>query len=143
MLSDWTRTGPTGLGQLRQQMDRLIRSRAAGTGTSAVRATPPSDYFETGDACVIAMDLPGFDRDDLDVAVEDHTLIVRARREAPSGERRYHRRERAPGEFERAFRLPDRADLGGIDARLSDGVLKVRVPKAEPRQGRTVEIGGS
>lgn len=141
MPSDRRRSGPAGRGQRRRQRER--RPRTGGSGPSDGRVAPPSDFLETGDAYVIALDLPGFDRDRLDVQVEDHTLIVRAQRDAPDGSRQYHHRERALGRFERAFRLPDRVDLGGIEATLEDGVLEVRVPKSEPQQGRRIEISGS
>ena len=85
----------------------------------------------------IYADLPGAEKNQVSVSVEDNVLSLRAKTEAAN--RDALRRERPRGEFARTFRLPRKTDEKGIKASMKNGVLTVTVPKAKT-SGRAVEI---
>lgn len=85
-------------------------------------------------------DLPGADKNNVSVNVEDNVLTVAAKLE-PQTENAV-RQERLRGEFSRSFRLPRTVDSQNIKADMKNGVLTVVLPKAESA-GRKIEIGTS
>ncbi len=85
----------------------------------------------------IYADLPGAEKNQVSVSVEDNVLSLRAKTEAANSDAL--RRERPRGEFARTFRLPRKTDEKGIKASMKNGVLTVTVPKAKT-SGRAVEI---
>lgn len=103
---------------------------------------PATDVIEHGDHYELHLDLPGFKRDDIEVTVEEGTLTIRGMRrtEESSDERNVVRSERYVGEFARSFRLGNALDLGKIEAHFEDGVLMVRVPKAESAKPRQIDV---
>lgn len=101
---------------------------------------PAADLSESDDAYVIALELPGARRDDVNIEVAENELTITG--EIREGERkgRLRRRTRRLGEFEYRITLPDEVDVEKIDATLEDGVLTVRVPKSERAKPRRIEI---
>ena len=120
---------------------------------------PSLDVSETDREWLIEADLPGVDRENVDVQVHNDHLILRAEtrrehEERPEGhgsqqgqqqdqQRRYYRRERQYGYFERVLPLPENADEENIRCDFKNGVLTVHVPKAQQAQtrGRRIPIG--
>lgn len=103
----------------------------------------PMDVATTDDEYVVTVDLPGFDRDDVEVRVTDDTLHITAERERELDEEAadFVRRERS---FERASRsidLPESVDADAVSARMRSGVLTVRVPRLELDESKRIEIG--
>ena len=109
----------------------------------AVRRVPAVDVEERADELVLTADLPGFDAEAIEVALEDDVLTLRGEIEEPgdADDRRYHVRERRLGRFQRSFTLPVAVSADGITATLDNGVLRVRMPKAPESIGRTIRIG--
>lgn len=92
---------------------------------------PPVDLFETADAYVVTAELPGLEREDLQIDFRDGRLTLSGlRREVGAGCERYHRMERGHGTFSRTFQLPIPIDSDNIAADLRDGVLQVVCPKS-------------
>lgn len=106
---------------------------------------PNLDVTETNDAFVIKADLPGVREEDIEVSVTGNRLTVSGRREAEDVQEgdRYVAIERSYGSFSRSFVLPDSADLDQIQAELTNGVLRVKVPKRGEMQGRKISIQSS
>ncbi len=104
---------------------------------------PAADIVEADDAYVLSLDLPGVDRDALRVHYDDGVLTISGERSLAETHRdaRAHRVERRYGRFSRQFTLGTAIDPDAIDARLDDGVLTVRVPKAEVRKPRQISVG--
>lgn len=101
------------------------------------------DVSETDDSLVVTADLPGFERDDIDVTVRDDTLHLRAIHETESEEsddEQYLRRERSRRSVSRTLRLPHPVDAEGANASFNNGVLTVTLPKSETTSGHRVEI---
>jgi HSP20 family protein len=103
---------------------------------------PPVDVEETPEAYVFHADLPGVSPKDVKVTVSGDTLTLRGerKREEKKTDGALQRFERSYGVFERAFTLgtPVRADQ--VHAAYRDGVLEIRVPKAEEARARDIEV---
>ena len=106
---------------------------------------PPVDIEETDDAVVVRASVPGFRPDEIQITSADGDLIIQgAHEDEPKGEpaedSRYHVRERRAGRFYRRVPLPVRTTSAGAGARYENGVLTVRVPKAEEARTATIAI---
>ncbi len=91
------------------------------------------DVAENDDEVTVTADLPGYDRDDIELAVRDGRLTIRAEREEETEEEdeTYHRRERTHREVTRTLRLPADVEEEDAGATYQNGVLTVTLPKAE------------
>lgn len=101
--------------------------------------TPSADVYEDESEYVIALDLPGIDREALDVSLDDNRLSIRGER-AQSENLNVRRSERPNGRFARSFSLPDAVDRKGIAADYRDGVLFLHLPKRKEKRERRVKI---
>ena len=112
------------------------------TGHHGDAWAPPIDVFETADRYVIAAELPGLTREQIELAMEESRLTIRGRRVEPpaSPEVHYHQVERGHGAFSRTFEFADKIDVERVTADLSDGVLTVSLPKIEPPPARKIEV---
>jgi HSP20 family protein len=109
-------------------------------GCSTLR--PRADIEETENEYRVRMDLPGVQRDDLKVEVENDTLFVEAQRktEASDDVQILHRERAANVTFSRRFSLGESIKADGIVARLVDGVLELTLPKAEKALPRRINV---
>ena len=91
--------------------------------------TPTTDVFTKNNELVVEAHLPNFERDDIDIQVEENALVISAERheKEEDKEKKYVVRE-SSSRFYRRIALPKRADTENIAADLKDGVLKVKVP---------------
>ena len=123
-------------------MAAIVRWSAA-TGTGPRRWVPAIDLVEREGQLVLRADLPGLDRDDVDVQIKDGILTVSGERkyENESKGEGYHRVERSFGRFSRSLRLPRGVDASAVSASFDRGVLEVTVPKPAQAQATKVEIG--
>jgi HSP20 family protein len=133
------------LDSLQSEMNRLFGTffgaRAAdGDGR---RWVPAIDLVETDEHLVLRADLPGLDREDVNVEIKDGVLTISGERKEEHEERAdgYHRVERAFGTFSRSLALPDGIDAEKVRADFDKGVLEVRIPKPEERKPHRVQIG--
>lgn len=121
------------------EFDRFAR-RAFGADASASRVAR-MDAIRHDDEVELRFDLPGFDRDSIDVTVDRGVLTVSAHRSAEKAEEaKPFIRERQTGTVTRRIRLSDAADAEKIEAGYADGVLTVRVPVSERARPRKVEV---
>src|SRR3954447_7207425 len=106
---------------------------AAAPGTWTHPTAMPVDAYRSGDEFVVAFDLPGVDRDAIDIDVERNVLTVRAeRRPVDLGNQAEAQLcERPQGVFSRQLFLGDALDTASIDATYDNGVLLLRIPIAE------------
>ena len=100
--------------------------------------TPASDIYETESGYLIAMDLPGIDRNALEIDVDENRLIVKGTRLID--ESKQHRTERPRGKFLRTFSVPASVDQGRIGAEYKDGVLQIRLPKRTEQKAKKIDI---
>jgi HSP20 family protein len=104
--------------------------------------SPTLDIAETSDGYHVALDLPGLSREDVTLTFEDDILKISGERTLPQQDTdpQYHRLERWQGRFFRRLRFGDGINPDGIEARFTDGVLTIFVPKTEERQPRRIAI---
>ena len=101
---------------------------------------PAVDIYEEDDALIIVADMPGVAREDVSATVENGVLTIegRVRRSDPQATVLYAEYE--PADFRRSFTLGESVSEEGITATLKDGVLTVRLPKAERAKTRKIEV---
>ena len=112
-------------------------------GQPGVAWAPPIDVYETVDRYVVTAEVPGIEREQIELAIEDNRLTIRGARPSAGvegGRRRYHQVERGHGTFSRTFEFPDAIASGEISADLRDGILTVTLPKLAPPPPRRIEV---
>jgi HSP20 family protein len=117
-----------------------------GRGGTGLTGTwePPVDIYETDDALVLEVELPGVSTDAISVELHEHTLRLsgeRTREPAVKGGH-YQRQEGRYGAFQRAFRLPTIVDQAKVKATYKNGVLALRLPKRDAARPPGIPIAG-
>jgi len=132
---------------LQDRMNRLFedatqrRNQADSTASDEFERadwTPASDIYETETGYLIAIDLPGIDRQSLEIDIDDNRLVVKGVR--PVAESRQHRSERPRGKFLRTYSVPGSVDQAKIAAEYKDGVLQISLPKRTEQKSKKIDI---
>jgi len=124
--------------------NRRMRSwwpeRWSGEGTE-FRA-PAVDLFEDKDDIVVKAELPGIEKNDIDVNLTDHTLTIRAEKKKQNEikEEHYYRSERSYGSFTRTLELPAGVQRDKVTANYNNGVLEIRLPKTAEAKTRETRV---
>ena len=130
---------------LRREIDRLFEDTFQNSGDRA-GWTPSVNIRETGNEFAFEVELAGLKPEQVEVTCDNGVLMIRGERveERKEGEEgRYHLVERSYGAFSRSFQLPQGVDDERIEASFDNGLLRVRVPKAEIPQPRRIDIRGT
>jgi HSP20 family protein len=103
---------------------------------------PAVDVLEGKDAYLIHAELPGIKKEDIHVELKDGNLVLSGERKAEklADGVKYRHAERVAAKFWRSFSLPEAIKQDSIEATYKDGVLEVRIPKAEEAKPRQIEI---
>ena len=129
-------------GQQELQVQQKREVDKAQEPTTPMRAfLPTTDIFETDDALTVVLEMPGADRDNIDVSVENSVLTV----EGKINFKKYEGlqpvySEYNVGPYRRSFRISSRIDQDKIRAEMSDGVITLVLPKAEEAKPRKIEV---
>lgn len=148
-MANITRFDPVGeMVSLRSAMDRLFEDsfvspmswRTISGGGETI--TPPIDVHETPDELVVTAALPGMKAEDVEITITGQQLTMRGEFKADEEVNRdqYLYRERRYGTFSRSVQLPVRVEGDRADATFTDGVLTLRIPKAEEVKPRQIRI---
>ncbi|MFP3946189.1 MAG: Hsp20/alpha crystallin family protein [Archaeoglobaceae archaeon] len=102
----------------------------------------PVDVVDEADKVKVVAELPGFKKEDIETAIEDSYLVIRAEKteETEEKEKDYIRRERRYGEYRRRIQIPTDVNMEQISATYKNGVLEVTLPKAEPAKKKRINI---
>jgi len=134
--------------RMRQQMESFL-GRPLLTGSvgkeelmTPTEWAPPVDITEDEKEYLIKAEMPELKKEDVKVTVENGVLSVSGERkfEREEKDKKYHRLERAYGNFQRSFWLPDDADRGKVSAEFKDGLLKVHLAKSEKAKAKAIEV---
>jgi len=132
---------------LRGEFDRLFSNLAESFpvpdpfGVLGRRPFPAMNAWEDDKAVYAEAELPGLAMQDIEVLVMGDELTVKGERKDTEMEGvTYHRRERGVGTFSRVLRLPVQVDADKVEATLRDGVLTVKLPKAQAALPRKIEL---
>lgn len=108
------------------------------------RQNPLVDIEETDNRYIVKADVPGFDKNNIDVELKDNVLSISGkvdeRSETTDTDRGYVRRERRYGAFKRSFLLPEEIDPDQVKASFKNGVLQIEIPKTGRRPYRKIAI---
>ena len=120
----------------------LPHSNGSETAISPAAWSPSVDIIEDDGGYTITAELPEVKKENVKVTLENGVLTLTGERKLEKEEngRKYHRIERSYGSFLRSFTLPENADPSGVEARFSDGLLKVHVRKSEQARPKQIEI---
>ena len=134
-----------GLGDIQTEMNRLFDTWPGRQGTSGDRAWLPAvDVHETKDEFVLTLDIPGVTEKDVHLSITGDMLTIKGERqferEREGNGNTYHRVERLYGKFERSVQLPTMVQTDKVKASYRDGVLTVKLPKAEEVKPREIKI---
>lgn len=124
---------------LRALQERGMQEGSSDEGISSW--VPATDIIDDEDGLHFYLDLPGVQRDSLEVATEQSTLSVKASRvyEESKGQTT-HRQERPQGSFSRSFNIPAAYDIEGVKADYEGGVLHLTVPRSERSKPRKISV---
>jgi HSP20 family protein len=135
---------------MQHEMERLWRSlySAPGSWTTPNAAWdwgtaiyPPVNAFSKDDRYIVECELPGFNKDSIDLTVSGNTLVIKGEFKEESAKNvSYHRRERRSGQFSRSIQLPDRIDPEKTTASFNNGILTVELSKAEEVKPRQITV---
>ena len=131
------------LEQLQHRMDRLFQN-AFGLERSPWRVGvyPLVNISEDRDHIFVRAELPGVKAADLEITIQDNSLILRGQRQIPTEEKQvnYHRRERESGFFRRVVALPSRVQADKVEATCKDGILTIKLAKPEEVKPRKIKV---
>lgn len=101
-----------------------------------------AEVSETANKVSVRLEVPGMEKDDFDIEVEDNQLVVRGEKHVERTEKKghYHIKECAYGSFQRVIPLPVQVDSSGANASYLNGVLVLNLPKLNPQKSRKIEV---
>ncbi len=111
--------------------------------TPEIRAwSPPMEIYEDNDSYTVRLELPGVNKDDINVSATEDTVTISGERKAPeqTQEQSYSLCERCYGSFERTITFPAAVNSDNIEANFDNGILELKIPKSEQAVGKKVEI---
>jgi HSP20 family protein len=128
-----------------ERLRRLLDQTFGGFGlpalaTESVGWAPPVDIEEQDDAYVIEAEVPGVTKDDVNIELVSNELTITGEIKEREREGILRKRTRRVGRFEYRVRLPEQVDPENVEAKLTDGVLSVRVPKHEQAERRRIQV---
>lgn len=131
------------MNRFRDEVNRLFDANGLqdrGGPTFAV-AYPPLNIWEDVERVYVEAELPGMGLDDLEIHVTGDQLSVKGERKAPDfPESAWHRQERGFGKFARGVTLPVAVDADKVEAKLTNGVLTIAMPKSEAAKPRRITV---
>ncbi len=103
---------------------------------------PAVNVWQGDEAVAVTAELPGVSPADIDISVQDNVLTIAGERKAPEAPEgaRWHRNERGYGKFSRAVRLPFTASDDKVEARMTNGILRIVVGRPEEDKPKKIEI---
>lgn len=139
---------PRSIDQMRREMEQFFEdmvpfSWSGDNGGGGMKMwSPNADVSEDDKEYVVQMDLPGMEKENIDVSLQENRLTITGERKEEEKEEKknFLRQERYSGSFYRSFILSDNVREEDIKANFKDGVLRIRIPKTEEKKPKTVMI---
>jgi HSP20 family protein len=129
--------------QIRREMLRLLDTSVGdATPDPGAGVFPPMNITQDDDSFYLRAEIPGIKPAELSISALRNRISISGKREIPREHERvsYHRKERPEGAFNRAVTLPAEVDPERVDARYSDGILTLTLPKAEQAKPRQITV---
>jgi HSP20 family protein len=131
---------------VQKRMNQLFESALARTEFETQEGldswSPVCDAYQTRDALVLCLELPGLEQEQIELRLDGDELVVEGERQMSRHEasEQFHRVERAYGRFARRFRLPSGVDRDAVQASYRDGVLRVTLPRHDGEPPGSVRV---
>jgi HSP20 family protein len=127
--------------QLQRDLDARLASDWLESSTAGSGAFPPINIFQQGHDFVAVVELPGVNKNSIQLEAKGDTLRISGKKTVDYGDKvSLHRRERVAGNFDRTIALPVEIDPDGIKAESQDGILAIFIPRAESDKPRSIAI---
>ncbi len=131
--------------RIHDMLDRVMDdSMATGRGDGTwFEGLAPIDVYQTENDVVIEASMPGVQPDDIDISVTGDTLTIRGEvreEKEAEGERDYHIRERRYRRFARSLTMPSTVNADKAQAEMDNGILTLRIPKAEEAKPKQITV---
>ena len=128
--------------QFNDEMNRYFSLTRAGAANQEQDWMPAVDIREEDKQYLLTADIPGVNRKDIEITLEEGVLTVKGERntETAVSAAGYRRRERTHGTFMRQFTLPDTVNATSISAAAKDGVLEITIPKQDKPEARKITV---
>jgi HSP20 family protein len=125
-----------------REVGRLFESLEPVQHWRLARGVPPINLYDAGETYILTAQLPGVGPEEVDLSITGETLTIRGERKRSDGvsEESYRRQERHFGRWTRTVTLPDRVDGAKVSATFANGVLTVKLPKAEEARPRQINV---
>ena len=144
---DWRWAPFSAMESLQKEMSNLFGSALSGTPTADMTLlsgqwAPSIDIFDSKDNLMVRVDLPGIEKDAVDISIQDNTLTIKGEKKRSSDvkEENCYRSERSLGNFNRVLSLPTEVDTSKANAHFNDGVLELVLPKKEEVKPKQIKI---
>jgi len=127
------------MNRIQREMDKMF---TAATPRRTAAGYPPINVWADEDRALITAEIPGVDKNDLEINVTGDTLALSGERKldkVPEGVR-YHRKERSSGKFKREIQLPYTVDVKKVKATFKNGVLEVALPRVEAEKPKRIAV---
>jgi HSP20 family protein len=127
--------------RLRREMNRLFDGTVSG-GARTAPSYPAMNVWAGEEGLIVTSEVPGVSIEDLEINVVNDTLTLSGHREPDQvgEETRYHRRERGFGKFTRTVQLPFRCDANKVEATLTNGILRIELPRVEEEKPIKISV---
>ncbi len=132
--------------RLSDRINRLFENDLLGEGLRAPEGftdwNPATDIYETKDSYVFKIEIPGLKKDDIEIDLKENVLSIRGEKKDDTEIERenYHRVESFYGSFSRSFTIPKDINSKKIEASLKDGILEIKVGKADEVKAKKIQI---
>jgi len=126
---------------LQRALDAQLASEWLRDTTTSRGPFPPINVFQQGDNILAIIELPGIDKDKLQIEAKENTIRISGTKATNYEDgASVHRRERDFGQFDRTMSIPVKLNPDGIKAEYRDGVLALFLPRAESEKPRSIKI---
>ncbi|MDB5609556.1 MAG: heat shock protein [Bradyrhizobium sp.] len=132
-----------GLFGLHREIDRLFSEFAQGMGPNGLQSIVPNiEISETDKAIEVSAEMPGLERKDVEISIDDDTLTIRGEKKVEENQKdkNVQLSERSYGVFYRVLQLPPGIDPSSVQATMSNGILKVTIPKPAKSEPKKIEV---
>ncbi|HXP09502.1 MAG TPA: Hsp20/alpha crystallin family protein [Acidobacteriaceae bacterium] len=127
---------------LQKRLNSIFNDFAGSVEGANAGFTPAVDVYEDADKLVLKLEIPGVKQEDLDIRLENQTLVIKGERKFEQTEKaeNFHRIERRFGSFVRSFTLPQTVNTEGVTASSDAGVLTISLPKKAEAQPKQIKV---
>jgi HSP20 family protein len=134
-----------GLFGLHREIDRLFSefARQIGPVGAQTNIIPNIEISDTDKAIEVSAEMPGLERKDVEISIEDDTLTIRGEKKVEENQKDKNNvqlSERSYGVFYRVLELPPGVDPSSVQATMSNGILKVTIPKPAKSEPKKIEV---